>query len=420
MAVLTSLKWFVFWLVILPSSSFQTFFRKSPGQRVWLSNNVLSESGSHSPEEEEVYLLTFPCQTLSDEQKEAVFGVSQWKPAKRREMQFTVDRWKLLVMGENPNPNVLEQFHPFVKDSIPSIRGCSAISTCVRFEILLVVDASVPFPSIMKQLVALIAGQIKALDKYVSNMQTFTPIVLEPGVNKTAPLGDDTDTFRYLLSMTQYTKGVEDVCRHLCLVSTALDPTPQLRLEQRDPLLFQPFESFQSAVLRQFKDTVAVTKGAKLKCLLDAALHAGKLARDEESIPEISNLRVQDNEAPPCSREVAWKVTNAVRKVAVEDTVAACVERIRGMDRSNAIVRFRSSAQRMGQSQAELRWIRQRIHAPTEEIRKGKDVDVDNLLKELLRDLEEERRARNQRGIVPQAAVDTSSLRKQPPVLCTK
>eukprot|EP00540_Astrosyne_radiata_P017525 CAMPEP_0116825298 /NCGR_PEP_ID=MMETSP0418-20121206/1884_1 /TAXON_ID=1158023 /ORGANISM="Astrosyne radiata, Strain 13vi08-1A" /LENGTH=353 /DNA_ID=CAMNT_0004453783 /DNA_START=334 /DNA_END=1395 /DNA_ORIENTATION=+ len=290
-------------------------------------------------------------------------------------------------MGDAPKPETLFKFNKLVVDSIPSILECSTISTCLRFEILAVVNETVPLSFTLANLSSLMASQAEAYDKLPPG-GVYAFAKESQWINETAIICSDEEAVGTLTTKWCITKGVQDVCRHLCLVTTALDPKPNKNKPPK-AIEFQPFDSNMAKVLAQFKNIANITRGPVCKTLLDAALHAGKLARDQTSVPDIAPLRDFVGRMPP--DVLARTAVEAVRKVAVEGTVAACAERIQAMTMSKSIVQFRAQAQRLAKSPEELKWIRQQIHAPTEDLRRAKEINTKLILRELATDLQERR-----------------------------
>jgi type IV secretory pathway VirJ component len=121
-----------------------------------------------------------------------------------------------------------------------------------------------------------------------------------------------------------------------------------------------------------------------LKAILDAALTAGKAARDPNQVPELEPLRRYgsgnsrySSEAPANLSQAAAK---AAMKLAIEPAVRICVANFQARKQSYAIVNLRQQVEQMGKTREEIKWLNQQLHQPTMDLRKGLEVDKCDLL----------------------------------------
>lgn len=129
-----------------------------------------------------------------------------------------------------------------------------------------------------------------------------------------------------------------------------------------------------------------------VKAILDAALSAGKAARDPCQVPELEPLHRYGSgnsryslEAPAYLSEAAAK---AAMELAIEPAVKQCVAKFQAREQADAVVQLRRQAERMAETPEEVRWLNQRLHQPTMNLRKGIEVDQRNLLDTLESDLQ--------------------------------
>ena len=148
---------------------------------------------------------------------------------------------------------------------------------------------------------------------------------------------------------------------------------------------FRPFSSRDAHILLQLKRTP--TEGNRIKILLDAALAAGKAARDPQRVPELQSLRDYGPGDDKYSIDPPAQVTDAAARAAVrraiEPTIKEYVERWNAMRMSDLISRLRLETEKLGQTDAELLWLRAQLHKPTMDFRQGKVLDIEDFVAEL-------------------------------------
>jgi hypothetical protein len=198
--------------------------------------------------------------------------------------------------------------------------------------------------------------------------------------------------------------GVEQVCRHLCLVAAGMATRPN---RPHRPVFFRPFSSRDAHILLQLKriSEVLATSCSNdgsaglpvAKLLLDASLTAGKAARDVTKVPAIAPLqqygsgssRYYSSEPPAALTQAA---TEAAMQLAIEPTVQQCVAKFQAMKHSNTITQLRLQAEEMAISARELQWIKRQLHEPTLQLRQGENVDTLDILVSIQARLESLRR----------------------------
>lgn len=189
--------------------------------------------------------------------------------------------------------------------------------------------------------------------------------------------------------------GVEEVSHHLCLVAAGM----ALRPNRPDrPVPFQPFSSRDAHILLQLKRT-PFEGGNRIKLLLNAALSAGKAARDPQQVPALEQLRRDYGETGNSKYSIAppAAVTEAAAKAAVDlaviPAVKDCVERLQAMTRTEPIVQLRRRVDETlaPQNDEEIKWLRKQLHAPTMDLREGRVVDIDALVQDLEEQLGKQR-----------------------------
>ena len=142
----------------------------------------------------------------------------------------------------------------------------------------------------------------------------------------------------------------------------------------------------------QLKRTLEIAESARLRKLLRYAIQAGKAARNVEKVPELEELRQYGtcssnkySTQPPS--HVLERVTEAAMEKAVRPAVQTCVENFQASGESLRVSSFRSAAEGIATNAQELQWVRQRLHEPTIQLRKGSDIDTKGILDEIRREL---------------------------------
>ncbi len=161
---------------------------------------------------------------------------------------------------------------------------------------------------------------------------------------------------------------------------------------------FRPFSARDAHIMLQLKRTQQIFGTTQhqpcLSVLFETALRAGKAARTVACVPELESLLKYGTgnskyEAEPPETLMA-QVAEAARIKAVEPMVVECVGKFKAMQASHAIAQLRQAAEALLHNckRDERRWMQQRLHQPTMQLRKGECVDVHQLITSLQRELQ--------------------------------
>ena len=127
-----------------------------------------------------------------------------------------------------------------------------------------------------------------------------------------------------------------------------------------------------------------MARGSRVKALLDAALTAGKAARDPQRVPKLEALRQYGSGSSRYSCEppahLSEAAATAAAELAIEPSVEQCLAKFQAMEQSSAINSLRQKAELMANTLEEARFIKQQLHQPTMDLRQGLRVDEHHLL----------------------------------------
>lgn len=251
----------------------------------------------------------------------------------------------------------IEQFEALDKTFV--IKECSVLSTCARFNIILVLHHQSICPPPMpinysykqrdlkvKQIAASVATA------YILHQQLHSSSQKQLHQQSTRQRRNN-DAVYQIANQFTHIEGAYSISSHLSVVASGLAPRPDRTFKtsttEVEEVVFRPYSSHDSHILMQLKRAVEIisvqgsdgtiyeqdsfyadhaspsqrqrykkkrTKGTKLlgspsrgriKTLLDAALRAGKLARNEHVVPEIIPLKLyclEDDSLLPPSLEL--------------------------------------------------------------------------------------------------------------------
>ena len=310
-------------------------------------------------------------------------------------------KWKDNVLGDGrdffvPKPKTLTKLNQVIVDTIPAVQECCVISNCARLELLLLLllddDDDCPIESVRTDVSMCFMAQVEAykslpfpvLQSQISGLDRPN-LVVDVVDNQGRRQHADSNLVGDLSRHWTHTQGLDAVCRHLCLVACGLAERPNRPNHQPE---FRPFSSREAHVLLQLKRTSAAVScgGSRVKIVLDAALRAGKHARDPRHVPQIEALRPYGSDgkyrmaAPP---HLAEEVTVSAMTLAVDPTVQECIEKFRAIDMTQSIVSLRQRVETLAANEDESKWLRRQIHSPTMELRRGNDVDTGSLIDSL-------------------------------------
>mmetsp|Transcript_15908 Transcript_15908/g.24088 ORF Transcript_15908/g.24088 Transcript_15908/m.24088 type:complete len:396 (+) Transcript_15908:30-1217(+) len=298
-------------------------------------------------------------------------------------------RWKDSVLGDGrdffvPKPKTLGALNSYLIDHSSLIKECSVLSNCARLEFVIWTnDTSREAVDTMKESIScclveqVVSYQKRPFPMLRDQLSRFDSAFL---IDRNIQLDtDETNLIPEIKSHLNYTSGVEDVCRHLCVVAAGMAARPN-RPERDVP--FRPFSSRDAHILLQLKRTREVSLGSHVEMIFDAALSAGKSARNVEKVPQLKALLQygsgNNNKyslRPPT--DVTETAADGARRLAIEPTVKDCVQSFSARSRSNMIVKLRDNIEALAQSPEERKWVKEKLHQPTLQLRQGQDVDID-------------------------------------------
>lgn len=223
------------------------------------------------------------------------------------------------------------------------VSECAVLSTCARLDFLLLTESS---EAAMDAIADVLGRQVAQLDVWTSGLYSVAAWL--DAAESTIVQADSFEPMDVRDALTPRL-GIRVAAHHLCLVATAAHD-------------FDPFCSRRAHVMHQLK---SCSSSKSLQALVDAALNAGKAARDPKAP---SNLVLKARPHDPLAKEAA---ANYARRVAAQSADRLCREELL----KPLVVSFRSRAQRriepVLQAQPQLRHtFNRRLHAATIEIRR--------------------------------------------------
>jgi len=160
------------------------------------------------------------------------------------------------------------------------------------------------------------------------------------------------------------------------------------------PVPFRPFSSRDAHVMLQLKRSSEVVLGSRVKTIFDAALSAGKAARDVHQVPDIRCLKGYGSGGkysvePP--EELMKKSEDAAKTMAIEPAVQKCKEKFRALDSASLVSTFRENIMTalteegfdLDNNTNDRHIVRSYLHKPCIDLRKGVAVDEAAVLSEL-------------------------------------
>lgn len=306
-------------------------------------------------------------------------------------------RWKDSVLGDGrdffvPKPKTLAALNRYLIDRSSSIRECTVLSNCARLEVVIwsnnvtIEEVGTMKDSVSRCLVEqVISYRRKPFPMLRDQLSRFDSATL---IDRDIRLDREDDSLvQEISSYFNCMSGVENVSRHLCTVAAGMATRPN-RPERH--VAFRPFSSRDAHILLQLKRTREVSLGSHVQMIFDAALSAGKNTRNVEKVPQLKALQQygsgNNNKYsidPP--DELTRAAAAGARKFAIEPAVRDCVESFAARSRSDMIVKLRNNVEELAESPEEKKWLREKLHKPTVELRQGNEVDV-RAVRELLKD----------------------------------
>ena len=156
-----------------------------------------------------------------------------------------------------PKPKTLTALNEFVVDNVGSVEECAVLSNCARLELMLVVNHKSKECMTTKMIEDAVSQRILAqVECHSSSQQSILQPIFNfdrtQAIDRNAAI--DRKITDELLEWT-HLEGVEDVCRHLCLISAGMAERPN---RPGRPVSFRPFSSRDAHILLQLKRTAKV------------------------------------------------------------------------------------------------------------------------------------------------------------------
>lgn len=366
-------------------ASFQSSSTSLQQQKLRLGSNITANENDDDNNNAYIFSLQWPTEN------------SFSKPVK------DVWRWKDSILGDGrdffvPKPQTLTALNEYLLRECPTIQECSVLSNCARFEIIVWTDhqysdTAATESLLSEQISRCLVAQVKSYQNrpFAALQDQLTRFDSPRWIDANAAPETTADVARYLPSVAS---GVASVAHHLSLIAAGMARRPN---RPDRPVPFRPFSSRDAHILLQLKRTPMSRSNEggsnNIQLLLNAALSAGKAARDEQKVPALSALRPYGSggkytmEAPAELEEAA---VDAALQYAIKPAVQACVHKLRAVEMANDVARLRRETQNLATSSKETKWLRKQLHEPTMQLRRGVG-DIDAIVTELKEKLEEQR-----------------------------
>lgn len=346
-------------------------------------------------------------------------------------------------------------------EEIFTVEECAVLSTCARLNVILVLK-TVPSERADKAPRGT-KDNTKEVAQTIASSYAVACTLLRQ-MKQSSQLQSTTQEQRQIQMLQlsdQLTnlEGAHAISSHLCLVASGLTPRPDR--PDSDAVVFRPYSSHDSHILMQLKRAVEIisVQGAannkerdgnasknnngrqkqrrknsksrrpttsqgrnnqarkkvgslgspsrgRIKALLDGALRAGKMVRNENIVPEIVPLKnyTSDDAMPPDDLRIP--AVEAAMKHAITPSVASCVERLEVLERdaSKQISTMRKRVNSFVDTLMEpindvhaiycnynelKRLANKLLHEPTMQLRRGKlsDVGIEDSIAKIEREL---------------------------------
>ena len=345
-------------------------------------------------------------------------------------------KWKDIVLGDGrdyfvPRPRALKALSDVIVGTACeeyTVTECAILSNCARMDVLLSLERVTKTATVVEgpigsvnpskdgiiqngQAAHLIADEVAGLVvadcinsqlgsfqsqrraplmESVSSFLDLPGLVCKGETSENKSTSDNglrnNDKSKHLASLLNGTSARGEIVTHFSKVAAGMAP----RASRPDrPVLFRPFSSRDAHIMLQLKRTAEVaSQYPKMKIILDAALSAGKAARDTKQCPVLNKLKGYDGEgkysqaAPP---QLANEVAEEVIELAIEPAVQRSIERLNAYESSDKIVTLRQRAKELCDDRD---WEREKLvnkmlHGPCMEIRNGKTIDLEKVLADI-------------------------------------
>lgn len=176
-------------------------------------------------------------------------------------------KWKDSVLGDGrdffvPKPKTLTALNSLVVARIPQIQECVVLSNCARFELLLVVNKEYNNETDTSEALRIedaVSKCILAQVKAHSAKENVLDSIFFSSMDRPEAIDQSITTYDNMTDTSfikwNHVKGVENVCRHLCLIAAGMAQRPN---RPNRPVPFRPFSSRDAHVLLQLKRTCEV------------------------------------------------------------------------------------------------------------------------------------------------------------------
>ncbi|KAL7524254.1 hypothetical protein ACHAXR_001034, partial [Thalassiosira sp. AJA248-18] len=209
------------------------------------------------------------------------------------------------------------------------IEECAALSNCARLDVILVLKGGVhrrDTHEVAEKIAARYAVAYHLQQQIVSQRSKNTSLLQRTGLTSWLDLpgainlekdqraSSSSNTVEKKQCKEMYSlaerltslEGAHSISTHLSLIAGGLAPRPN-RPDRE--VIFRPYSSRDAHILLQLKRTVEVVSvlnaknnnggRGRIKTLLDGALSAGKAARNEDVVPDITKLKEYGSDGTP-------------------------------------------------------------------------------------------------------------------------
>ena len=282
---------------------------------------------------------------------------------------------------------------------------CAVISTCQRFEILMTIENTSQSKYTLNEIDLKSIAAI-TLAKQISSQSRRLSVF---GIIPLALPLDRPSRIKFLnrsnqkLDNKRFDDIKENIENEIVIINGKQDVATRLitlACGLLDREVFRPFSSRDAHIMAQIKRTLVgsqrlhssidivdgvIDKNPKyVKVLFDAALQGGKAARSPKVVPILNELKDQSQGADG-PQELSEKSAKQAKELAVIPTAQTCVGRMTAMESSVLIKSLRNDVMKKANeygidvAKNEGKQIRQILHDPIVELRRGNDVDMEEI-----------------------------------------
>ncbi|KAL7553265.1 hypothetical protein ACHAWF_016520 [Thalassiosira exigua] len=329
------------------------------------------------------------------------------------------------VMDLSVSLGLLSSLEPSSFETTFTVEECSVLSTCARFDVILVIRSNSLAETNDSTLEM---DTVKAAAGIASLYAVASTVHEQVRASRQSTSSDQQSRVVRIASQLAHLEGTRSISKYLALVASGLTRRPD---RPTSDVIFRPYSSRDTHILMQLKRCVEVISvlgdqarkedtalrrkecqrrkkrkrrnksignaqsrrkatskmnspsRGRIKVLLDSALRAGKMARNADVVPKIARLRKFTSEDAVPPDELCGPVIGAVMKSAISPSVNWCTSRLAAMDddMSARIQRLRKRvlgtvddlAKHEGRNNLQLKQLANRLlHKPTMQIREGR------------------------------------------------